>query len=253
VDGRGGLSSRTVRYTHAVIYSALKQALKEQLIARNVAEAVVLPAQQKKEIRPLTTEEVHRLLSAAKDDRLYPAFLLELGSGLRRGELLGLRWQDVDLKAGVITVRQSLIRTRAGLVFQEPKTERSKRNLPLPPAVVRELKAHRARQAEEKLLLGPDYEDRGLVFCLENGKPLDPRNFTRHFELLLKKAGLPHVRFHDLRHTHATQLLGLGVHAKIVQERLGHTTISTTLDTYSHAVPGLQEEAARKLDALLMT
>lgn len=251
VDGKGGLSARTVRYVHAIIHHALEQAVKEQLIPRNPADAVTLPNQKHQEIKPLTTGQAQQFLNAVKNDRLYPAFLLELGTGLRRGELLGLRWQDVDLETGVVSVRQSLVRTRNGLLFQEPKTDRSKRNIPLPENVTRELRRWKARQNEERLAIGSAYQDANLVFCKPDGEPLDPGEFSKYFSRLLEEAGLPHVRFHDLRHTHATQLLQLGVHVKVVQERLGHSTVTMTLDTYSHVVPGLQEEAAARLNSLL--
>lgn len=250
-DGTGGLSPRSVRYLHAILHEALKQAVREQLIARNPADVVAPPRQQKKEIKPLTTEQVQHLLATMKEDRLYSAFLLELGTGLRRGELLGLRWQDVDLDKGIIRVQQSLVRTKKGVLFQAPKTERSRRSIPLPENVVRELKRWKARQNQERLALGEAYQDNGLVFCREDGRWLEPTYFSKCFDKLLEKAGLPHVRFHDLRHTHATQLLQLGVHVKVVQERLGHSTVTMTLDTYSHVLPGLQEDAAAKLNGVL--
>lgn len=251
VDGKGGLSAKSVGYIHAVMNQALKQAVKEQLVYRNVCEAVNKPKQKRHEIKPLTIEQMNQFLSVAREDKLFPAFLLEWGTGLRRGELLGLKWRDIDLKKGVITVRRSLIRTRQGLIFSEPKTEKSRRTIPIPKEVVAELKAHKARQAQERLLLGQAYQDNDLVFCSAEGRPLDPRSFTRKFERLLEKAGLPRVSFHDMRHSHATMLLLLDEHPKVVQERLGHSTIAMTLDTYSHVVPGLQEKAAAKLSSVL--
>lgn len=251
VDGRGGLSARTTRYVHAIIHHGLQQAVKEQLIPRNPADAVSLPSQQRKEIKPLTTNQAQHFLAAIKGERLYPAFMLELATGLRLGELLGLRWGDLDMEKGIVHVQQSLVRTKAGLVFQEPKTERSRRSIPLPENAVRELKRWKAWQNGEKLALGEAYRDFNLVFCKETGEPLDPGEFSKYFSRLLEEAGLPHVRFHDLRHTHATQLLQLGVHVKVVQERLGHSTVTMTLDTYSHVLPGLQEDAAARLNSLL--
>ncbi|MGB9866851.1 MAG: tyrosine-type recombinase/integrase [Bacillota bacterium] len=254
-----GTSPRTVRYIHAVIHQALRQAVKNQLVGRNVAEATTLPAEERKEIHPLTLEQVNQLLASIQQDRLYPAILLELATGLRRGELLALRWQDVDLRAGTLTVRRNLVRIRnhdgggakTRLVFQEPKTPQSRRTIPIPEDVVAELKRHKARQNQEKLLLGQAYQDNDLVFCLEDGRPLDPRNFTRHFDALLEKAGLPHIRFHDCRHTFATALLELGEHPKVVQHILGHSRIAMTLDTYSHASLDLEKRAMARLNEAL--
>lgn len=250
-DGTGGLSPRSVRYVHAILHEALKQAVREYLIPRNPADVVVPPRQHKKEIKPLTTEQVQHLLASIQQDRLYAAFLLEIGTGLRLGELLALRWEDVDLERGVIQIRQSIVRTKNGLLLQAPKTDRSRRSIVLPEKVVKELRRWNDRQAQEKLLLGQSYQDHGLVFCQKNGQWLEPTNFSKYFGKLLEQAGLPHVRFHDLRHTHATQLLQLGIHVKVVQERLGHSTVTMTLDTYSHVLPGLQEDAAAKLNGVL--
>lgn len=255
---QSGLSSRTIHMMHQVICGALKQAMKEQLVKRNVAEAVTLPPLKYREISPLSAEDVSRFLAAAKGHRLYAAFLLTLGTGLRRGELLALRWQDVDFKNGTITVRRSLGRekvesspTKTALVFKEPKTEKSRRTIAVPQEALKELKAHRARQNEEKLFFGPAYQDHCLVFCTVNGKPLDPDNFRRIHAQLLKKAGIPHVSVHTLRHTCATLLLQADEHPKVVQEMLGHTRISTTLDIYSHTSPELMRRAAARLNEFL--
>jgi integrase len=204
---------------------------------------------------------VQQFLDAVREDRLFRAFFLEIGTGLRRGELLGFRWRDVDLEAEVVHVRQTLVRVgnhdatvsnpKTRLIFQEPKTEQSRRTIPIPAAIIEELKCHKARQAEEKLLIGKAYEDHGLVFCRANDRPIDPRNFTRHFERLLQRAGLPRIRFHDTRHTFATLMLELGEAPKVVQSMLGHTKISTTLDIYSHVSLDLERQAAAKLNALL--
>ncbi|MDK2889102.1 MAG: integrase [Thermoanaerobacter sp.] len=251
-DGKeGGLSTRAVRYLHFLLSAALKQAVKEGLVSRNVAEATNPPKQGKKEIQYLTTEEIQRFLQVARESRYYVAMLTELGTGLRRGELLGLKWEDVDLKRGVITVRRQLVRAKGGPVFHEPKTDAGVRTVTLPAEVLRELKAHKARQNEEKLLLGNAYEDFGLVFCQANGRRLEPRNFTRHFDNLLKKAGIRHVSFHSLRHTHATELLRLGVNLKTIQGRLGHSNFNVTANFYAHIADELQQEAAEKINGVL--
>jgi len=248
---QGGLSPRSVNYMHSILNMALKQAVKEQLIVRNPAEAVNKPKQVRHEFKPLTVEEMNKFLMSAREHRLFPAFMVEWGAGLRRGELLGLKWEDIDLKKGTLTVKRSLIRVNHKLAFTEPKTAKSRRTIPLPAEVVFELKSWKAKQAQEKLMAGQAYQDHGLVFCSALGTPVDPRDMNRLFDKLLKKAGLPKVRFHDLRHTHATMLLALGEHPKVVQERLGHSTIAMTLDTYSHLVPGIQEAAAMKLSTIL--
>ena len=173
-------------------------------------------------------------------------------TGLRRGELLGLRWQDVDLDGGKLAVRQSLEQTKAGgLAFKQPKTQKGRRVVTLPPIAVEALRRHRADQARERLLLGPAYEDHGLVLAQADGRPVNPEDVTRAFKRLARKAGVRPLSLHKLRHTHATLLLGANVHPKVVSERLGHATVGITLDTYSHVLPHLQEEAARKIDALL--
>jgi integrase len=256
-----GLSAPTVRYLHTVLHAALKQALKNQLVVRNVSEATTPPTGKARKMRPLTLPQVTQLLTAVRGDRLFAGIFLELGTGLRRGELLGLRWQDLNLDAGVVQIRQTLLRVKthgtiAGdrktkLMFQDPKTDESQRTIPIPEDIIEALKHHKALQAQEKLLFGEAYTDHGLVFCQANGKPIDPRNFTRYFERLLKQAGLPHIRFHDGRHTFATLMLEMGEAPKVVQTMLGHTKIATTLDIYSHVSLDLERQAAAKLNAVL--
>ncbi|HAA80517.1 MAG TPA: site-specific integrase [Thermoanaerobacter sp.] len=251
-DGKGGLSTRMVRYLHVIIRQALQQAVKEGLLTRNVADATNPPTIKNKQIRPLTEEELLRFFEVAKDDRLFAAYVVAATTGLRRGELLGLCWDSVDLEQGIITVKRQLLVLKEGLKLEETtKSKSGKRNITLTDDAIRELKAHRKRQLQEKLLFGEAYQDNGLVFCKEDGSPLDPREFTKRFQRLLEKAGLPKVRLHDLRHTHASLLLARGVHPKVVQERLGHSSITITLDLYSHLVPGLQELAAQSLNGLL--
>jgi integrase len=250
-----------VRYLHTIIHGALNQALKNQLVMRNVSEATTLPGGKTRKMRPLSLEEVHQFLSSVKDDSLFAAMFLEFGTGVRRGELLGLRWRDLDLDNGVLHVRQTLVRVRnheatednrkTRLIFQEPKTEQSRRTIPIPEEIIEALKRHKARQAQDRLLMGEAYVDRGLVICQANGQPIDPRNFTRHFERLLRQAGLPKIRFHDGRHTFATLMLELGESAKTVQTMLGHTKIATTLDIYSHVSLDLEKKAAARLNAVL--
>lgn len=254
LDGKeGGLSPRSVRYIHTLIHAALEQAKKEGMITINVADAVKLPHDQKKEIQCLDTEGVKKFLTAARDTKHFPAYFLALNTGLRRGELLGLRWKDVDLKAGSITVNQGLVRTKQGLVFQEPKTKLSNRTIGISPQVVSVLKDHKKRQNEERLSAGEAYnKEHDLVFCNELGEPICPRGFTRHFERLLKRAGLEgKVTFHGLRHTFATLSLQEGAAARTVQEALGHHKAAFTLDVYSSVTDKMKKEATDKIGNLL--
>lgn len=257
LDGSSGLSAETVTRIHNILHSALKQAIKEGLITRNAVQAVDRPKIVRKEIKPLAREAVERFLGAARKDRLYALFVMAVGTGLRRGELLGLKWEDINLEKGTLSVRRTLARvkaenglTRTVLKLKEPKTGRSRRMIALATFVLQALKAHKARQAQEKLFFGQKYHDNGLVFATEDGRPVDPRNFTRRYTKLMKEAKLEHTRFHNWRHTFATMLLELGEHPKVVQEMLGHSKIAITLDTYSHLVPGLMENAAAKLDSV---
>ncbi|GAW91903.1 site-specific integrase [Calderihabitans maritimus] len=171
---------------------------------------------------------------------------------MRRGEILGLRWKDIDLKKGTISIRQILVTTAEGLRFQEPKTEKSRRSVAISPAVIEALKKHRQRQLEEALILGKPEAAKGLVFTSQAGTPINPRNLARHFESVIKKEGLPPIPFHALRHTHATLMLQGGVHPKVVSERLGHSGIGTTMDIYSHVMPDMQKEAAEKFEQELL-
>ncbi len=243
-----GLSRRTVQLIHTTLHKALKQAMKWGLVPRNVAEAVDAPRPQKKEIHPLAPEQVKRFLEAAQGDRLEALYGLAVTSGLREGELLGLRWQDVDLERRAVRVRQQLTRTKTGLSFTTPKNGKG-RNVAIMDLTVAALKAHRNRQADERSKMGDLWQDTHLVFTSITGTPLDVGNLTnRSFRPLLERASLPRIRFHDLRHTFATLFLSNGTHPKIVQEMLGHANISMTMDTYSHVLPNMQGEAVDKVE-----
>ncbi len=251
-DGKGGLSTRTVRYFHAVIRQALEQAVKEGILPRNVADATNPPVVKNKPMQPLTEEELLSIFEAAKGDRYFAAYVLVATTGMRRGELCGLCWDCVDLEQGTATVRRQLLVFKDGLSLEDTtKSKRGRRSIALTDDAARELRAHRRRQAQERLLMGQAYQDNNLVFAREDGTPTDPREFTKRFQRILKRAGLPVVRLHDLRHTHASLLLSRGVHPKIVQERLGHASIRMTLDLYSHLAPGLDEAAAATLNGLI--
>ena len=254
LDGKpGGLSPKSVKYIHTVIHSALEQAKREGMITINPSDAVSLPKQKSPEIKYLDTAEAAIFLATAKESKHFAAFFLALNTGMRRGELLGLRWQDLDLETGQLTVKQGLVRVSGqGLVLQEPKTALSKRVINLAPAVLQVLKEHKKKQAEARLMAGGAYDEKGLdlVFCNELGEPICPRAFTRVFERLVKKAGLD-VTFHGLRHTFATIALEQGVDVKTIQETLGHHSAAFTMDVYSSVTAKMRREAADKVGDLL--
>ena len=248
------LAPSSVRYIHAVLHRALKQALRWGLVPRNVTEAVDLPKLVSEEVDALTPEDARAFLDAARGDRFEALYVVAVTTGMRRGELLGLRWTDIELDGTArLRVGRQLQRMRdgSGLQFVTPKGGKG-RTIRLPIRTVEALKAHRARQAEEKLKAGSLYEDGGLVFATEVGTPLEPSNIDRRsFKPLLEKAGLPDMRFHDLRHTCATVLLSEGVNAKFVQELLGHADIKLTLGTYSHFLPSMGDQTAAAMENAL--
>ena len=248
-----GLSPATVQKIHVVLHSAVSQAVKWSLVPRNVTEAATAPRPSPKEMRPLSAEEVRRLQEAATGDRLEALWVLAVHTGMRQGELLALKWTDLDLEAGKVSVRRTLTRESGHYTLGEPKTKRSRRTVKLTGPATETLKSHLSRQMEDMDQLGDLYRDQGLVFTTASGAPLNPSNVrNRNLRRLLKKAGLPQIRFHDLRHTCATLLLSQNVHPKIVQEMLGHATVAITLDTYSHVLPGMGDRAAAAIeDALL--
>lgn len=248
-----GYAPATIRRTHNILHSAFGQAVKWRLLAQNPADYVDLPRQERPEMRALTPAEAERFLEAAKEDEHFPLFALLLATGLRPGEALALRWADLDLKRGTLHVQRALTGRDGRRRFEQPKTPRSRRTVPIPPSVVRILAEHRRRQAAQKLAAGPAYEDEGLVFATPDGRPLHYRNLVRrHFKPILRAAGLPEtIRLYDLRHSCATLLLAACEHPKVVSERLGHASVTLTLDTYSHVLPDLQRAASEKLEALL--
>lgn len=253
-DGKGGLSARTVRYCHATLHRALGAALKWGLVTRNVADAASPPKQQRNGdiLRTWSAAELRAFLQHIEGDYYAPPLFLAGATGMRRGEVLGLRWTNLDLAAGRIAVRQSLVALHGELIFSPPKTARGRRNVALDERTVAVLRAHRKAVLEDRMILGrgtPDAE--ALVFTAPDGSPVNPESFSDHFTRLAKAAGLPLIRFHDLRHSHATLALQAGVHPKVVSERLGHSTVAFTLDVYSHSIPAMQEDAAEKVAALV--
>ena len=253
-DGKeiSGLSTRTVKYIHTVLSGALKQAVKEGIIPVNPADATTQPRQQKHEITPLTTDQVRQLLEDIKDDWMYPVYVTALGTGLRRGELLGLKWEALDLEAGMALIKRELVQVKGKVKLQEyTKTKGSNRTIALPDMVTRELKKLRIRQKQERLQLGPAYQDKGYVFCWPDGRYIRPDYAYHQLKKQLEDHNLPSIRFHDLRHTFATMLLEAGEHPKVVSEMLGHSSITITLDIYSHVLPSMQAKAAAKLNGIL--
>jgi integrase len=248
-----GFAPASVNKLHVALHKALDQAVKWNMIPRNVAEVVKAPRPAPEEIRPLNREQTKTLLEVAKGENRFKAlYVLAVTTGLRQGELLGLKWEDVDLEDGGVRVRRTLARHKGRLVLGEPKTKRSRRTVRLTEAAVEALQGHFARQKVQRDLLGDLYEHQGLVFATHKGTLVNPSNLRRRsFELLLKRAGSPALRFHDLWHTCATLLLSSNVNPKIVSEMLGHATIAITLDTYSHVLPNMQEGAARALEDTL--
>ena len=244
-----GLSPRTVQYMRAILRRALGQALKWRLVPYNVAAMTDSPRVTRPEVQPLSPDQARVFLDAARNHRLYALYAVALAIGLRQGEALGLRWPDVDLDTGRLTVRAALQRVNGKLQLVEPKTARSRRTIALPAVAIEALRAHHVGQLEQRMS-SKIWQETGLVFTTTVGTPLDPRNVTRQFQKLLAQAGLPHQRFHDLRHACASLLLAQGVHPRVVMETLGHSQISLTMDTYSHVMPSLQREAADKMDAI---
>ncbi len=251
-----GLAPRTVAYLRGVLRGALGYAERTGLVDRNVARLARPPRIPHRTVSPLSIEEARTFLSVIPGDRLEALYLVAIGVGLRQGEILGLRWSDVDLVGGSLTVRHALARINGRLVLDEPKSATSRRSVPLPAFVHQALVAHRARQLEERSRLGwasGSAEFLDLVFTTTVGTPLDGISVTRRFQWIIAAAGLPRQRFHDLRHACASLLLAQGVPARVVMETLGHSEISLTLNTYSHVLPSLGREAAERMDAVLGT
>jgi len=248
-----GLAPATVCKIHSTLHKALSQAVSDGIVPRNAAD-VKAPRPTPEEMRPLSETEVRAFLDVAREsgDRFEALYVLAITTGLRRGELLGLRWDDVSMERSTLRVGRALVRTGGSHTLGETKTRRGRRQINLTPRTVSTLKAHRKKQLEEKIKLTGLYKDHGLIFATRVGTPINPENLVnRSFKPLLERASLPEIRFHDLRHTCATLLLGRGVHPKLVQELLGHATIAMTLDTYSHYMPSMGDQAAGAMEDAL--
>jgi integrase len=253
-NGGGGLSARSVRYVHTIVHRAFRDAVRWGRITRNPADAADPPrasATARPTMKTWSAEELRAFLDYTAEHRLHAAFVTLATTGMRRGETLGLRWCDVDLTAGRLSIVQTVIAVNHDVRIGSPKTARGRRTVALDPGTIAELRRHRQQQLAERLIMGAGFTDHGLVFCRPDGGPLHPERFSRTFEIEAARAGLPKIRLHDLRHTWATLALGAGEHPKVVQERLGHANVSITLDVYSHVTEGLHSDAASRVAGII--
>lgn len=251
---QGGLSSSTVRHHIVCLHTALQNAVKMGVLVRNPVDAVTIPRAGRHEMRTMSESDVHIFLEMARPTQYYALFYTLLFTGIRQSELLGLRWQDVDLLLLQISVKRSLHQIKGGkIIFRQPKTETSRRQVDLTPSTVAVLREHQDSQNKLRESLGyPALTNDDLVFCQYDGKPFLPNTVTHNWIKLVRRSGLKGIRLHDARHTHTSLMLKQGIHPKIVQERLGHSSIQITLDTYSHVAPGLHQAAAKKFDDIIL-
>ena len=250
---KAGTSKAVIGIIHSVLHLAFEQAMKWGLIGRNPVDAVIKPKRKSKEIKTLDENQTRALLSTVVNTRYQALFWMAITTGLRKGELLGLKWSDLDWRKKQIQVQRQIQRIqKEGLVFCELKSKSGKRIVVLSDEMINKLQQHLDLQDMGKSFAGDQWQENDLIFPSNNGTPMDGHHILDKFKKLLKQAELPDMRFHDLRHTAATLMLKQGVHPKIVQERLGHSNITMTLNTYSHVLPSMQEEMANKLDELLM-
>jgi integrase len=247
--GEGGLSARTVSHHHRLLSAALRRAVRVGILASNPCDRVDPPRAKHVEMKAIDEVSTERMLAAAKNDghlSLYAAVLLAANAGLRRGEVLGLKWSDLDTKSGVLTVNRTLQEPSTGIGFREPKSASSRRALPLDAVTLKELSRYRTRQKQQRLALGEAWQAGDLICPGDLGEPWRPALFSGAYRAFCHRLGV-HVRFHDLRHSHASQLIRAGAPAKVVQERLGHSSAGFTLSVYGHLLPGMQEDAVSKL------
>jgi len=262
LDGKEGtLSYDSIIYHHRVIHKALESAVTQQILPRNVADTVELPKKEiidnedsKENVMVLDENQVVKMLEAAKETPYYTLLFVAVRTGMRRAELLGLKWNNINFNEKTIDIKETLLYTpEKGIYFKPPKTKKSRRKIDISDEVINVLRQHRKKQIENKLKLGQAYEDYNLVFCQENGRPMHPDTPSSWFPNFLEKIGLPRLNFHSLRHTHASLLLKAGVDIKIISERLGHSSVRITYDIYSHLMPGMQKQAVDDLEKLLQT
>jgi integrase len=247
-----GRAPKTIRNVHGVLSKALADAERWGLVGRNPARLADVPAITRPKLRVWSPEQTRAFLAVVASDRLFAVWLLAATTGMRRGELLGLRWADIDLKAGAIHVAQARVRAGNQVVAGEPKTARGRRTIALDTATATALRQHRKRQAEERLQVGPGYAYSDLVFTMPNGSPIHPNRFSLWFRKHARGAGLPPIRLHDMRHSYATAGLAAGVPPKVMSERLGHATVAFTLDTYTSALPAMDKSAADVVAGLIL-
>lgn len=248
-----GLAASYTRNMHAITSKSLRKAAEWGAIKENIASLVTPPRIEKRQVRTWDLEEPNKFLQEIKkrktgNSKLYIAYILAIYCGMRKGEILGLRWKDCDLEKGIIRIQQTLVKIKSSLSLQEPKTKGSIRTIKVPDFALQILKAHKIKQMEIKLRVGSAYKEHDLVVANWNGSMIDPADINADFKIACKFADVPQIRFHDLRHTHATLLLQLGENPKVVSERLGHADISITLNTYSHVLPNMQESLAQNFD-----
>jgi integrase len=247
-DGRGGLAPSTVRYMHVILKAAIAQAVRWQMLAHNPVDAVDAPKIVRSTMLTYDLAQTAELIDTTRGTRMRITVILAVLCGLRRGEIAALRWRDINLEKAQLAVNESAEQTQAGVRYKKPKSGKS-RTVALSARVVNELRSHRAQQAEELLALGLPLSDKTFVVAQADGSPLQPRTITHQWQLLLSRnKPLPRIRFHDLRHAHATHMLSSGVHPKIASERLGHSEVGITMNLYSHVLPGMQEDAAARVD-----
>jgi integrase len=251
-DGKGGLAPRTVHHMHRVLRQALAQAVKWDMLIRNPADVVDPPKVERGTMTTYDMNQTADLLAAVRETRVFIPALLAVMCGLRRGEISALRWRAIDLDTGQLAVVESVEQMNGSVRLKEPKTGRA-RTVALPASVVQELKAHRLAQAQSLLRLGVGMSDAAFVAALPDGSMMQPTFITHEWVRVIRDTNLERLRFHDLRHSHATALLASGIHPKIASERLGHSKVGITLDLYSHVMPGMQSDAAARIDAAFQT
>lgn len=242
------LSPKSIKNIHMNLLASLGQAVKMDLIKKNPAELVELPKTKKYQAQVYDADEVQNLLESVMDTDMEVPIALLVGLGLRRGEVLALRWQDVDFERGKVHIRRNMVKVGAEIIFKDPKTETSNREIEIPATLLKLLQRERKRYVANKLKMGIQFEDNDLIVCWDDGKLIKPDSLSQKFRRLTRDIGLKHIRLHDLRHTNATLMLTYGVNPKVAQQRLGHASISTTMDIYSHVTDKVEKEAADKLD-----
>jgi integrase len=249
---RKGVGARTVQFVHAVLCRCLNEAVRRGLIWSNPAQGAILPRIEREEMSILDDNQVVQFLIVAQDSPYAALYHLAVKTGMRKGELLGLKWEDLDWHKGLLRVQRQVQRVpNQGLVFTPPKTRSGRRTIQLGIQTLRTLQDHREKQRVLKAFAGSKWQDHGMIFTSSVGSPVDQRNLDRDFKAILKKTGLKEIRFHDLRHTAASLMLNNGVPSLVVSKMLGHAKTSTTLDIYGHLIPVMQSEAARIMDELI--